>query len=213
MDQIHTIEIEKVTISQNCYCLIDAFLFNTDSLLDFRCYELKDLFYQTIAELFFSEIEILAWLIYIEEIGIKVDAYNVKEFLIFVGLQTKINLGSDVKKIIRKFKAKNPRIIEKFEAWSDLNKLDSQISTKKIGEKYRELTSFRGISKTNYNFYLNDIFRSSINYQKQDNEIALNLSLDVEKGVSKKNIFLIKKKQKTFEDKEYDLKEFDPIDI
>ncbi|OMJ91349.1 hypothetical protein SteCoe_6144 [Stentor coeruleus] len=213
MNSSNDTKIEKVLFLQNYYCLIDAFLFNQDSLLNFRCYDLRNIFYQTITELFLSEIEILVWLIYIEEIGIKSDTYSVKEFLIFIGLHAKLSLGSDIKKFLRKFKGKNPRIFEKFEAWSESNKLDLHISTEKIVKKYKELNSFKGISRINYNFYLNDILRSCTIYQKQTDNITFDLSFEVEKSNSKKNIFQIKKKQKIVEDQEYNLSEFDRIDI
>ncbi|OMJ85932.1 hypothetical protein SteCoe_12635 [Stentor coeruleus] len=203
---------EKVSLSQNCFFLIDAFLFNADSLLAFRCYDLRNLFYQTITELFLSEVEILVWLIYIEEIGIKVNSCNVKEFLIFVGLHAKLSLGSDSKECLENFKEKNPRIIEKFEAWSDLIKVNSHVSTVKLAKKYRELSSFRGIGGINYNFYLNDILRSCTIYQKQTSDAKLDFYLEVEKSYSKENIFEIKKKSKRAEDQEYDLEEFHRID-
>lgn len=212
MDAPWDTKVNKVFPSQKLHSLINAFLFKAEPLLNFRCYELKNLFYQTVTELFLSEIEILAWLMYIEEIGINVHAYNVKEFLIFVGLHAKINLGSEIKKLLEKFKEKDPRIIEKFEAWSSSNKLSTHISTIKLGKKYRELSIQKDDISVNYNFYLNDILRSCTIYHKQTMDNILDLSLDVEKGCSKKTIFQIKKKQKLVETQEYNLNEFDRID-
>ncbi|OMJ85933.1 hypothetical protein SteCoe_12636 [Stentor coeruleus] len=213
MDFPRNNKIRKATYSQESYSLIDTFIFKAEPLLDFRCYELRNLFHQTIDELFLSEIEIIAWLIYIEEIGIKVSNCNIKEFLIFVGLHTKIRLGIDVKNFLENFKGKNPGIIEKFEAWSTLNEQSSQISTIKLGKKYRELRTLKGTSRINYNFYLNDIFRSCTMYQKQKIDDIFDLTLETKKSCSKKQIFEIRKKPKIVENQDYNLKEFDRIDI
>ncbi|OMJ91348.1 hypothetical protein SteCoe_6143 [Stentor coeruleus] len=205
-------KIERAVYSQKSGILIDSFLCKVEPELNFRCYELRSLFYQTIAELSLSEIEIIAWLFYIEKIGMNVNSCNAKEFLIFVGLHSKICLGNDIKLFLEKFKAKNPRTYEKFKVWSNSNEQKPNISTIELGKKYRELSQYRGANEINYNFYLNDILRSCTVYQKQNIGNAFDLSLKVEKINSRENIFQIKKKVKIFEVQEYDLKEFDRID-
>ncbi|OMJ91351.1 hypothetical protein SteCoe_6146 [Stentor coeruleus] len=213
MDPLRDDIIGRVNYLPKSCLLLDKFLFKIEPLLNFRCYELRNLFYQTITELLLSEIEVVAWLIYIEKIGIEENLHNIKEFLIFVGLHAKIHLGSDVRKFLERFGSKNPRIIEKFEAWSNLNKQSTYISTVELGKKYRQLSAPKGISRINYNFYLNDILRSCTIYQKQTIDSVFYLNLELEKSPSKKNIFEIKKRPKIVEDQEYNLKEFDRIDI
>lgn len=204
---------EKVHYSQKSCLLIDKFLLKVEPELNFRLYELRNLFYQTMTELSLSEIEILAWLICIEEFGLNLQANSVKEFLIFMGLYAKISLGSDIKSILGKFKDKNPEIINKFEVWSVLNKLKSDISTKTLVKKYRELsTNISNTSRINYNFYLNDVLRSCTIYQKQTINDVLEFSLEVKKRQPENFIFHIRKKAKLADNQEYDLKEFDRID-
>lgn len=213
MDITRDAEIDKVIYSQKSFCLVDSFLSKVEPWLNFRLYELRNLFYQTMAELLLSEIEILAWLIYIEETGLNFQVNSAKDFLIFIGLHAKISLGSDVKSILEKFKDKNPEIINKFEAWSVLNKLNSDISTKNLAKKYRELSMSRGISRINYNFYLNDILRSCTIYQKQTIYDVLSFSLEVKKKHAENLIFQVRKKSEVIDNQEYDLNEFDRIDI
>lgn len=212
MDSLRDYRLGKSVHLQKSHIFIDAFLSKLEPLLNFRCYELRSLFYQTSAELFLSEIEILAWLIYIEENIVNSNTYNVKEFLIFVGLHTKIGLGSDINLFLKKIKEKNPRIIEKFKIWNTSNNLKSNISTIELGKKYRELSMPIGISRINYNFHIDDIIRSCTSYQKQMFYNIFDFSLDIENYNYKENVFEVKKKQKIFEDQEYNLREFDSID-
>ncbi|OMJ85931.1 hypothetical protein SteCoe_12634 [Stentor coeruleus] len=213
MDSSHNADIEKMHYAQKGYVMIDEFLSKVDQLLNFTCYELKNLFYQTMDELFLSEIEIVSWLTYIEEIGIQAHSYTTKELLIFVGLHAKLSLGSDISTFLDKFTEKNPEIVKKFEAWKKLNKLSSYIPITKLGKKYKEFSSMKATRLINYNFYLNDILASCSTYQKQVKDNDLELPFDVEKKYLKKNIFEIKGKFRIVEDQEYDLNDFERIDI
>ncbi|OMJ91347.1 hypothetical protein SteCoe_6142 [Stentor coeruleus] len=213
MDLSYDSKVRKVFFSQKMHCLIDEFSFKVEQQFNFRFYELKNLLYQTMAELFLSEIEILAWLIYLEKIDITVYAHDLKRFLICVGLHAKNRLGSPIEIFLDKFKEKDPEIIDKFEAWTKLSKLSTNISTIELAKKYRELSTLKDINQINYNFYLNDILRSCTIYQKQTMDNTLDLSLNIENINFKKNIFQIYMRSKKIETQEYDLNEFDRIDV
>ncbi|OMJ85929.1 hypothetical protein SteCoe_12632 [Stentor coeruleus] len=212
METSHNSIFAAMVLSQKSHCMIDKFLVKAEPSLNFRSYELKDLFYQTAIELSLSEIEILTWLIFIDSIGIKESESNLKEFLILAGLQAKFKLGSDITKQMNCYKERTPEIAELFEVWGKQNSHHLNISTKQLGKKYRELSMPCDHVQVNYNFYINDVLGSCKIYQKRSIDEIFEFKLSQRKSIREGNIFDIKKTIQMTEEKEYDLNTFDRID-
>ncbi|OMJ85930.1 hypothetical protein SteCoe_12633 [Stentor coeruleus] len=198
--------------SQKCIRLLDAFLLRSEPLLNFRCYELKNLFTQTLYDHSLSEIEIVVWLIFVDEIGIKTHSRSIKEFLTLAALQAKISLGSDAKNYLKHFEEKNPEIFEKLDVWSHENKDHLNISTIKIGKKYRELSMPIDYNQVNYNFILNEVFRGYTVYRKQTIDEVLDMKLKINQDDLEKTFIGRKRQCQIPENQDYDLKDFDRID-
>ncbi|OMJ74454.1 hypothetical protein SteCoe_26606 [Stentor coeruleus] len=152
-------------INVPCLKLIDCFLVSASIPLNFQCLNLKDLFYQTTYELSLSQIEILAWLILLEEIEYKIEPLSQKQTLQFTALKAKVKLGHAVYREIEEYDLKNPSFMVNFKSWSSTNLIEEDIiTTEKLNQKYKELNLPIDHDFTNYNYYVDSILASAPTY-------------------------------------------------
>lgn len=152
---------QSFKINPLCYRLIDCFLAATSMPANFKCLKLKDLLYQTIRELFLSEIETVGWLILLEKIGLENDSISPESILLYTALKAKVHLGSGVHIEIFRLQSKYPSMINDFRIWSAHISVDQILSTPMLGKRYRELSLPCGSDFINYDFYVDYIIRIS----------------------------------------------------
>ncbi|OMJ93772.1 hypothetical protein SteCoe_3218 [Stentor coeruleus] len=144
-------------INPLCYRLLDCYLATTTIPANFQCLKLKDLLYQTLTELYLSEIETIGWLILLEKIGLKNESVPPKTILLYTALKAKVHLGSAVHKEVLKLQSKYPSVIKDFRIWSSQIFVSDILNTPALGKRYRELSLPYECDTTNYNFYVDYI--------------------------------------------------------
>lgn len=162
-------------INSLCFRLIDCYLLTKKFPANFQSLDLKNLFYQTLRELFLSETEIIGWLILLDEIDLNIDTIPQKLVLIYTALKAKVHLGATVHKEILNLQFKFPMLMKDFKTWSIQNITEGIITTPKLGKKFRELYLPYSSDTVNYNYYVDYILGVSPKYSSyivhQDKEV------------------------------------------
>lgn len=152
---------QSFEVNTLCFRLIDCYLSKKKFPANYQRFNLKDVLYQTLREVFLSEIEIVGWLILLDEIGLKNGSVPQKLDLLYTALKAKAQLGVTVHREILKLQSKYPTLMKDFQAWSIQNTADGLITTPKLGKRFRELNLPYSSNILNYNFYVDYILGST----------------------------------------------------
>ena len=158
--------IRSTTISQKCLRIIDAALSMIPRESNMRSPCLRSLLHQTMIELQLSELEVVIWIMHLDEMRWNTYNFHIKMALLFPAFATKIKLQLSVSSDMQRFHEKIPNILQIFKEWLNVTRLDTDISLIKINKRYKELSIFNTFIPVNYNYYVDDILTKAIKYEK-----------------------------------------------
>ena len=157
---------ENTLPSQQCLRIIDVAIARIPKDCDFQRPHLRSLLHQTITELELNKLEVVVWLMHLDEMMWKTHHLPIKMALLFPALITKKKLHLNISGDLEKFRQKMPNILRDFDRWQSANKLDFDITLCNINKKYKELSISNNSDLINYNYYVDDILANSIKYSK-----------------------------------------------